>query len=148
MAKPVVTKKQPVVPNHNEDIFDSAFAVPPQVMKEIKEKGYACRWINGTTLQKGFGFNKNRWVPFKSEFVKSSIGSLFGGDPEGYVRRGDLVLAVKPKELQDKHKAFNAQKIALSKGDAVKKRKEEMRAIAEEHNVKSKIESEYEEENE
>ncbi len=144
MAKPNSTKKPVSVPNHSEEIFDSSFAVPPEIKAEIKEKGLACRWVNGTSLQKSFGFNKNRWVPFKSEKAKA-VTSMFGGDPEGYVRRGDLILAVKPKELQDKHRAYLADKLAGSKGVLKKKTSEDMRQIAEEHGVKAKFDNSYDE---
>ena len=138
--KPNALKKEPVIPNHDEAIFDSAFSIPQSVKDEIKALKLATRWINSTQFQKGFGFHKNRWQPFKSQSLRASVGDVFGGDPEGYVRRGDLILAVKPKELQDKHKAYNSNRIADSMG-VKEKQKTALKELAREHGVKTTIET-------
>lgn len=142
-----VTKKAPTVPTSTEDIFDSAFAIPSQILNEIKEKNLAHRWINGTAFKQQFGFHKNRWQPFKSDYVKNLSSGVFGGDPEGYFRRGDLILAVKPKELQDKHKAYLKDRLESTKGIKTK-HKEALREIAKEHGVRTEIDNSYDENDE
>jgi hypothetical protein len=46
------------------------------------------------------------WRPIKQSecgMIDQSLPN--GSDVDGYIRRGDLVLAVRPKELGDKHRA-------------------------------------------
>lgn len=141
-TKPQVTKRDPSVGTNMEEIFDSTFKVPEQVAAEIKEAGLVSRWINATEFKKAFGFHKNRWQPFQSKYMKSLANGIFGGDPEGYVRRGDLILAVKSKELQDKHRAFVKDRTEALAGKA-KQHKAKLREIAREHGVKTNIDDDY-----
>lgn len=135
-TKPTIKKTEPKIGDLG-DLYQSAFEIPDEVMNEIKKEGLAYRWINATEFKKSFGFHKNRWMPFKSKHMASLSGSLFGGDPEGYVRRGDLILAVKPKELQDRHRAhIQAKNEAQAPGLITQKRNETMRELAREHGVK------------
>lgn len=146
-TKPTIKKTEPKIGNQNE-LYQSAFEVPEQVKKEIQEAGLVCRWINAKTFKEQFGFHKHHWMPFKSKYMASLAGSIFGGDPEGYVRRGDLILAAKSKELQDKHRAhIDAQNRAKIAGVTQESQRKQMREIAREHGVKNaKIEVDEDEE--
>lgn len=109
-------KQVPSVPNPNE-LYNSALDIDPKVKEEINKKGLVARWINATDFTKNHGFHRSGWAPFKSEAHKSNATSLlFGGDPEGYVRRGDLVLAVKTSEQSKRHKSLIDAKNARLKG--------------------------------
>ena len=83
--------------------MDDALIIDPKIRAEIEAKGLVCRWINGHKFKDNYGFDARRWVPYKTE---TGMGEAFGGkDSEGYIRRGDLILAVRTKEMNAAHKA-------------------------------------------
>lgn len=85
------------------DLYQSPLEVPEGLKKEIDGKGLAFRWINATEFQRQYGFHRSGWKPYKPD-VKVSGMSELGGDAEGFVRRGDLILATKTKAENEKHK--------------------------------------------
>lgn len=104
-VKPKKAKKP--VDLSREDKDPSFFDVPKVILEELKSKGLEHRWINGIKYQRDYGYHKNQWTAYKSE-KKLTQGSLdfgVGVDTEGYVRRGDMILAVRTTELGDKHRA-------------------------------------------
>lgn len=89
-----------------KDLEFNLLAVDPELKAELDRKGLAYRFINAKQYQQNYGFHRTGWRVYKREATASS-GSMdfsMGTDPEGYVRRGDLILAVKPKEMQEAHK--------------------------------------------
>jgi len=95
-----------------EDMELNLLTVDPALAKEIKDKGLVYRFINAPQLQQNYGYHRSGWTPYKREATekKGSLDFQFGTDPEGYVRRGDLVLAVKTVRANEQRKA----KIAAS----------------------------------
>jgi hypothetical protein len=78
--------------------------IDPETQKELDSKGLVGKYINATKLRANFGTDPRGWRPYKPD-VKGSLANTFGADPEGYVRRGDLILAVLPKEQHARLKA-------------------------------------------
>lgn len=81
--------------------FDYQFntvSLPKDLQDEMRSKGLEWRFINFHHLKQN-GYHKTFWQPYKPdkkpEFV---FGGEFGQDPNGYVIRKDLILAVKPAE--------------------------------------------------
>lgn len=80
------------------------FFVDAGVKRDIEKQGMVCRWINAKKLQENYGFDRRQWKPYKKATDSIASSNSFGGtDSEGFVRRGDLILAVRPKALQDKY---------------------------------------------
>lgn len=81
--------------------------VDPELAAELEGKGLVCRWINAKEYQANYGYHKTGWRAYKraSAPVTGALDFEYGTDPEGYVRRRDLVLAVKTKEGHAKHQA-------------------------------------------
>ena len=106
MSKPTKSMKKPVDLSR-EDKDPSFFDIPPAIKKELDEKGLEGRWINSIRYQRDYGYHKSGWRAYKSD-RKLNPGSFDFGegvDSEGFIRRGDLILAVKNKEAQAKHRA-------------------------------------------
>lgn len=94
--------------------FTDQLAVPPAILQEIEAKNLAHRWVNAPKLAANYGFDSRMWTPYKVE--KAPQGMFSGVDSEGYVRRGDLILAVQPKQIAAKRKALIDAKNARNKG--------------------------------
>lgn len=110
------------------------FQLDPALKKELEDKGLAYRWINSSTYQKNFGHHRSGWRVYKRDEPGKKGGSLDfaqGTDPEGYVRRGDMVLATKPVADQEKHRRSIARKSQIFQGINQQKA-DELRAMARE----------------
>lgn len=84
------------------DMYMNPLKVDENLKSELKSKGLEYRFINLKTYQ-DMGFHRAHWRPYKRE-SSAPQDSGFAADGEGYMRRGDLVLAVKPKEHADLHR--------------------------------------------
>lgn len=130
-----------------QDVFFNEMQLDPQLEAELKSKNLGYRFINATQFRKT-GFHRAKWVPYKRE-TKGSIDSVFGTDPEGYTRRGDLILAVKPMSDVERHRALLNQKAKALTGNQVQRRQaQEFRELAAESGVKSHISEGYEDSSE
>lgn len=112
-GKKPLSKKAPPTPTNLEDIFGNTLGIDPAVAKEIEAKGLVYRFISAPQLQKMGGYHPRGWKPYKQDRGTMDVHSLqFGSDPDGFIRRGELILAVRPKDLNEKHKAVLKQKAA------------------------------------
>jgi hypothetical protein len=102
ISEKAVKKEKPI---EMSDVFVNDLDLDPTLVEELKRKNLVARFINATSFKKT-GNHRARWVPYQRE----SKSSLFGSDPEGFVRRGDLVLAVKPLEAVKQHRALLRQR--------------------------------------
>jgi len=101
-GKKPITQKQEKKPFKFEKL--SMLDVPSELKKELSEQGLEYRWINAPRLRGQQGFNKNYWKPYKVNYDKIGIDNFFRS-PDGYLVRGDVILAVRPKDIGDAHKA-------------------------------------------
>jgi len=113
-GKVPLSRKQSMAPINSEDIFDNALGIDPALEALIKQKGFAIRYINSTRYSDMGGSHPARWVPVSMKKLREwgydTMSVLdFGSDPDGYIRRAELVLAIRPIELNDKHKAYLKQ---------------------------------------
>lgn len=105
LSKPVVSNKGPAYSEFNRNMLE----IPADLSKEMDGKGLEGRWINLKRFTEE-GFHKRGWVPFKPEKVSETNGFFYGNNPDGFIRRAELVLACRPKELGDQHRADLKQK--------------------------------------
>lgn len=117
--RPVSQKRQRPAPINPNDIFRDPIGLDDELKATIVSKGYAYRFINYKQFVDMGGTNTHYWTPVKRSKLKEwgydmIDGNEFtsGSDVDGYIRRGDLVLAVRPKAIQEKHKAYLAQENA------------------------------------
>jgi hypothetical protein len=121
------TTKKGISPQEKSEVIDDysmeAYAgfdpndhmiIDPAIKKEITDRGLKYKWINANKLASNNGFNKKGWKPYKLNSQGKSV--VYGQtDAEGYLRRGDLVLAVMPLQLHARHKAAIDQANLLNK---------------------------------
>lgn len=101
----------------SEDSLGNLLAIPADVQAELESKGLTGRWLNAKELYTNQGYHKRGWKVYKREKPSSDIMSLdfkTGSDPEGIVRRGDLILGVKNKEEIEKHRGMLKSKAQRS----------------------------------
>jgi hypothetical protein len=145
--RPLSTKNRPSA-STLDDIFGSPLGLDPGIVKAIEAKGLSYRFVSVPALQKMGGYHNRGWRPLLMKELGGEYGTLnqnslqFGGDPDGYLRRGDLVLAVRPKDMTDKHRAFLRQE-ALLRSNSVrdKAQAEELRNMAKRAGLDTVVES-------
>ena len=127
-----------------DDLFGNTLSVSPEVAKAIESKGMAYRWISYTKFIQMGGQHERAWRPIKRKDC-GMMDSSPENDPDGFIRRGDLVLAVRPKELHEKHRAYLRQE--AQRGKTVQKsHADELRKYAKDQGIDMKISEGYGEE--
>ena len=81
-------------------------SVPPTLRADFEAAGLACKWVSKNKIARHGGYHPTNWIPYEiSNEQKSKLSNAFLGKiVSSCLERGDLILAVKPVELQDKHK--------------------------------------------
>jgi len=121
------------------DLTVSAMAIDSDLEKELSGLNLAHRFINIKKFR-DLGFNKSGWAPYKRKQdanASSSVGMFSQVDSEGYVKRGDLVLATRPKGLDAQYKSAHKRKNALQ-ANTSKNKAEELRNMFREAGISSK----------
>jgi hypothetical protein len=145
-ATPKSKKTESTDFTHADNDFN-LLKIDPELAKELDEKGLAHRWINAKEYEASYGYHKTGWRAYRRPKAEGS-GSLdfeYGTDPEGYVRRRDLVLAVKSKEAHGKHKAQLEEKNRVYRNIA-KSQKKQLQDYARNSGVSTEITDSYDEE--
>ncbi len=108
--KPIM-ESNPFSVSRDSSIYD----VPKDIQKDLESRGLEPRWIDSKEYEADGNQHKNFWVPYRRPVqVSSGEGDAFefksGVSADGYVRRRGSILAVRPKQLGDKHRAMIKQK--------------------------------------
>lgn len=106
-----VMESNPFTANREASLLD----VPQEIKNELVARGLEWRWIDSRQYETDGNQHKQYWVPYRRGMVKSSTDSetyefKFGVSADGFVRRKGAVLAVRPKQLGDKHRAMIKEK--------------------------------------
>lgn len=91
------------------DVFGNPLEVPKQVAEALTKQNKVWRWVSYRQLVDNGGHHDKGWSAVKAKDCGIVDTSAFGSDPDGYIRRGTLVLAVRSSEVNDKHKAYLKQ---------------------------------------
>jgi hypothetical protein len=84
----------------------SILTVPDVLVKAFADAGLVSKWVSKAKIASHGGYHPSNWIPYemtaeqKKELPKVFLGNVV----TGHLERGDLILAVKPKEMQDDHK--------------------------------------------
>lgn len=110
----------------------SVLDVDPALKKWLDDKGFTCRWLNGSKYTKAGGFSANGWRALRIKDVPEQIRSAgsfsFGESPEGYLVRNDLVLGIRTAEVNAAHKARLQERAdRISGKDTLKKQASRLR---------------------
>jgi hypothetical protein len=143
--KPIASKPKTMSPTSLDDIFGNTLAVSPEIARAIASKGNEYRWISFTKYTQMGNSHERAWRPVKrSECGMIDPTSLQNGsDVDGYIRRGDLVLAVRPKELGDKHRSILKADANRAK-NVQKNHADELRQFVRQAGINAKISEGYE----
>lgn len=136
--KPTNKQNQPTIREKQEKQYEQrdinpGFSLDPMALdaglqKELADKGFVGRFINIKQLEKNGGYHAKGWRPYKRDKINEDISGIFGRDPDNYVRRGDLILAVKTQEEVDSHKAYLRQQADESSvHKSMKRHKEQLK---------------------
>lgn len=153
--KPLSSKKATAAtPLNADEIFGNELGVSKDMAAAIDKGGYTYRFISASKLAGNGGYHHRMWKPLPMKQLKEwgyatmdAFSFTIGNDPDGYVRRGDLVLAVRPKEITEKHRALLKQE-AKRASMSQKKHSDELRQMAKEHGVDAQVLDTYEDEKE
>lgn len=129
-----------------EDIFGNTLALPEGLAKTLEEQGLEARWVNAKQLYANQGYHNRGWVVYKqaSSGTIDNASFLRGNDPDGLVRRGDCILAVKKIEAAEKHRQYLKDK-AERQNRTSKDAASELRQMASAGGVKTQIHEGYDE---
>lgn len=133
--------KEPIK-NKFTDIDSPAFessllTISDSIKKELEVKGLGYKFINATLLKRNDNFNKENWRPHKFS------SNIEGVNNEGYLRRGDLVLASKPTEEVDSQKRKIRRKTQANQ-QFNKEQAAELKRMARESGLEAKVYEGYE----
>jgi hypothetical protein len=84
----------------------SILTIPDVLRKAFEEAGLAAKWVSKVKIASNGGYHPSNWIPYemsaaqKAELPKVYLGNIVSS----HLERGDLILAVKPKELVEEHK--------------------------------------------
>lgn len=114
-AKRSKPKATPFV-NTTGNIFGAGMLdVADHYLQEAAAAKLELRWVSAKEMKENHGQHRRRWVVYKFK-SKPDYGTMdkerfaFDVDPEGIVRRGDMVLAARPIEWGDQHREMLAEK--------------------------------------
>jgi len=121
--------------------------IDPAFKEAAKKAGYELRWLNQKTLIENQGFHRRMWEPVKrnrfGEIPGSSTANLsYGESPDGFIRRGTMILGYRSKELSDQHREMlKEDRDAYAR--ILPEAAEKLRESARQHGVETKISDRY-----
>lgn len=133
----------------DDELFGNALSVPQEIKEELDRKGLEGRFVDAEKLYKMGGYHPKGWVPYKRDKKEGdTLGTVdwkFGSDPEGVIRRGSVILAVKSKESAQKHRDYLVTRAErLSPQNFDKEKAEELRQVAKDNRADAVVTEGYE----
>lgn len=119
-----------------ENLEKTALDIDVELKQELDDLGFACRWIN-YKYYKEHGFHKNGWKPFRRQ-SRPSGDAMYVVNPDGYMIRNDLILAVKPKSYVEVHRRKLRDKTRFQ-AQTQKNKKAEMEQFARDSGLGAKV---------
>lgn len=125
--KPLSTKAQPKtrMGSYSQNLLD----IPAGIKAELEAKGLEGRWISFKQYADNYGHHRNGWSIYKPD-TKSPESVLFGNNPDGIVRRGDLALAARSKEHCEEHRDILKERADRQSKGFKKAKADELRQLA------------------
>lgn len=149
--KPISQKSRPLPVTH-DDVFSNPLEIDVEMKKVIESKGYSYRFINYKRFVDMGGSHEAYWTPISRKQIKEwgydkldTSTTILGADPDGYIRRQDLILAVRPKATNDKHKAYLRQE-AASRSNLQQRHADELRELVRRSGMNAQVHEGYEDE--
>jgi hypothetical protein len=126
--------------NHQPD----QLAIPEAVLQDMKAKGLTPKWLNAKVMAQSYGYHPKGFQVYRPDPSVYKPDPIFGGGSENVVRRGDLILGYLPNEIVRERKELISKKNTAAK-NYEKNTANELRQMAREAGVNTKIEEGYDE---
>lgn len=141
--KPLSTKKRSSLDSKNADAFGNKLALTAEVKKELADQGLVARFVNAKQLSEMGGYHAKGWRVYQRPGKEKTSGTmdsgaLVGNDPNGFIRRGDAILAVKTEAEVEEHREYLRSKADRHK-NFKKQKAADLREFAREHGIKTVI---------
>ena len=121
-----------------DEFFNNRLSLPSELKQKLTSEGLDWRFINALQFREGGNMHRSHWKPYKIDNPQS-VG-IMNTTAEGFLTRGDLVLATRPKVITRKHKEFLAKRNAAYSGVNYNKTvAQEMKKIARDYNVEEQV---------
>jgi hypothetical protein len=127
--KPLSQKPKRQGPLAEPDFFTNKLSLPAETTAAIKAAGMEYRWIDYKKYVADGNSHSRGWQVYRSKPTANQDAFTLGANPDGIIRRGSTVLAVRPLEYGEKHRAWLSQKANIYKGFKQSKA-EELRQMA------------------
>lgn len=124
------------------DFYSNTLVVAKALQDELRGKNLEWKYINANQFRANQGHHKAHWKPYNYK-SGSPVTEIQGVDVEGFIRRGDLILGVRPVELGNKHRAHLKAKNDLL-DNITKSQADQLKESAKERGVNIKVEEGYE----
>lgn len=128
------------------DFFRNRFDVPAHIKADVEKRGMECRWIDYKTYISEGNTHRRGWSIYRVDVSKTGEGSdsiTQGVNPDGMIRRGSSVLAVRPKQMCEQHRRWNQEKANLYKRSVTNDRDDELSQVA--RSAGSKVDTSFDE---
>jgi len=123
-------------------------ALPLDVKKELEDNGLVARWVDAKQMKEWEGYHRSGWQVYRRPenviMKMKEDGPRFGRDPDGFVRRGTLILAAKTKEENERHKQHLARRARTYSSQHRKQQADELRQQARAGGLNTTIVDSYE----
>jgi hypothetical protein len=123
--------------------------VDPELAQFLQQEGYAYRWLNLKRYLQDGNSHRSGWVAYQladetiSAIRGGTISFRYGISPEGYIVRNDLVLGVKPIELQEAHRRKLSEKNRRQSAAVQQEHADKLREMVKESGVRARVEVGY-----
>lgn len=131
----------------HDELFGNALTLSPELLKELDDKGLEGHFVDYKRMKEMDGYHPKGWKIYqrpKSDTMDNQEFKL-GSAPDGIIRRGSTVLAVKTKEQAEKHRRYLDQKAKRQRAAYQKQAAQELRQAARDNRLDSRIIEGYEE---
>lgn len=137
-------------PINSDDVFMNPLGLDTEITDCITKHGFSYRFINYKQFVDMGGSHVAHWRPVRLSQLKTwgydtmaGQALLEGNDTDGFIRRGDLVLAIRNKEINEKHKAYLRQE-ASAASNSQENHANQLREFVRSSGLKAQVEEGYE----
>lgn len=95
-----VPNREPSFDGFSDEFFQNQLSLRKDIKEHLNDKGLDWRFINSAQFRTKGNTHRSHWKPHQFQGVD------FGQNVDGYLTRGDLILATREKKITAKHKEF------------------------------------------
>jgi hypothetical protein len=96
---------------------DAMMKIDPALAAQFKKDGLVYRWINKKQYEANGNVHRSHWKAYRRDSASSSSADFVNGsNPEGYIVRGDMLLAVRTEKMAKSHRSYLDKQNELKAG--------------------------------